>query len=84
MRVFDKFGFGLRVRSRLLTRIYPFESFLGINGKPVIEYEVREVKRTERVGVARRRHRKNGETTVRRLLGRQNGLNATAAATPLK
>ncbi|MEH2038468.1 IS110 family transposase [Nostoc sp.] len=62
MSVFDKFGFGLRVRSRLLTRIYPFESFLGINGKPVIEYEVREVKRTER-------DRKNGETTVRRLAG---------------
>ncbi|MEH2442292.1 MAG: hypothetical protein V7K16_18885 [Nostoc sp.] len=51
-----------RARSRLLTRIYPFESFLGINGKPVIEYEVREVKRTER-------DRKNGETTVRRLAG---------------
>ncbi|MEH2032735.1 MAG: hypothetical protein V7K67_24405 [Nostoc sp.] len=62
MSVFDKFGFGLRVRSRLLTRIYPFESFLGINGKPVIEYEVREVKRTER-------DRKNGETTVKRLAG---------------
>ncbi|MEH2217439.1 MAG: transposase [Nostoc sp.] len=60
--VFDKFGFGLRVRSRLLTRIYPFESFLGVNGKPVIEYEVREVKKTER-------DRKNGETTVRRLAG---------------
>ncbi|MDZ8239710.1 MAG: transposase [Nostoc sp. ChiQUE01a] len=62
MDVFDKFGFGLRVRSRLLTRIYPFESFLGVNGKPVIEYEVREVKKTER-------DRKNGETTVRRLAG---------------
>ncbi|MEH1833263.1 MAG: hypothetical protein V7L29_14600 [Nostoc sp.] len=62
MRVFDNFGFGLRVRSRLLTRIYPFESFLGINRKLVIEYEVREVKRTER-------NRKNGETTVRRLAG---------------
>ncbi|MEH1786755.1 MAG: hypothetical protein V7L23_14540 [Nostoc sp.] len=62
MSVFDKFGFGLRVRSRLLTRIYPFESFLGINGRPVIEYEVREVKKTER-------DRKNGETTVRRIAG---------------
>lgn len=62
MNVFDNFGFGLRVRSRLLTRIYPFESFLGVNGKPVIEYEVREVKKTER-------DRKNGETTVRRLAG---------------
>ncbi|MDZ7969068.1 MAG: hypothetical protein RM368_29640 [Nostoc sp. DedSLP03] len=39
MSVFDKFGFGLRVRSRLLTRIYPFESFLGVNGRPVIEYD---------------------------------------------
>ncbi|MBD2167105.1 transposase [Calothrix membranacea FACHB-236] len=62
MSVFDKFGFGLRVRSRLLTRIYPFESFLGVNGKPVIEYEVREVKKTER-------DRKNGKTTVKRLAG---------------
>ncbi|MBN4004774.1 transposase [Nostoc sp. LPT] len=62
MSVFDKFGFGLRVRSRLLTRIYPFESFLGVNGRLVIEYEVREVKKTER-------DRKNGETTVRRLAG---------------
>jgi hypothetical protein len=62
MSVFDKFGFGLRVRSRLLTRIYPFESFLGVNGKPVIEYEVREVKKTER-------DRKNGETTVKRVAG---------------
>ncbi|MHC5713810.1 MAG: IS110 family transposase [Nostoc sp.] len=62
MSVFDKFGFGLRVRSRLLTRIYPFESFLGVNGKSVIEYEVREVKRTARV-------RRNGETIVKRLAG---------------
>ncbi|MEH2372526.1 IS110 family transposase [Nostoc sp.] len=62
MTVFDKFGFGLRVRSRLLTRIYPFESFLGVNGKPVIEYEVREVKKTER-------ERQNGETIVKRLAG---------------
>ncbi len=62
MSVFDKFGFGLRVRSRLLTRIYPFKSFLGVDGRPVIEYEVREIKRTER-------DRRNGETIVRRLAG---------------
>lgn len=62
IKVFDKFGFGLRVRSRLLTRIYPFESFLGVDGKPVIEYEVREVKKTER-------DRKNGETIVKRIAG---------------
>jgi hypothetical protein len=62
MSVFDKFGFGLRVRSRLLTRIYPFESFVGINGKPVIEYEVREVKKPVRI-------RKDGETIIRHLAG---------------
>jgi hypothetical protein len=62
MQVFNKFGFGLRVRARLLTRIYPFESFLGVDGKPVIQYEVREVKKTER-------DRKNGETHVKRLAG---------------
>lgn len=62
IKVFDKFGFGLRVRGRLLTRIYPFESFLGVDGRPVIEYEVREVKKTER-------DRKNGETIVKRLAG---------------
>ncbi|MDZ8261719.1 hypothetical protein [Nostoc sp. ChiQUE01b] len=45
-----------------MTRIYPFESFLGVNGRPVIEYEVREVKKTKR-------ERKDGETTVRRLAG---------------
>jgi hypothetical protein len=50
------------VRSRLLTRIYPFESFLGVNGKPVIEYEVREVKKTER-------DRRGGETIIRRTAG---------------
>ena len=70
MSVFNKFGFGLRVRSRLLTRIYHFESFLGVNGRPVIEYEVREVKRTERDRVPRAGgDRKNSETTVRRLAG---------------
>ena len=66
MSVFDQFGFGLRVRSRLLTRIYPFKSFLGVNGKPVVEYEVREVRRTERDAYGSKL-RKNGETTVRRL-----------------
>jgi len=62
MDLFDKFGFGLRVRSRLLTRIYPFESFLGIDGKQVIESEVKEVKKIER-------DRKNGGNIVKRLPG---------------
>jgi hypothetical protein len=35
---FDMFGFGLRVRSMILSHIYPLESFLGANGKPIIEY----------------------------------------------
>ncbi|MBD2415070.1 transposase [Nostoc calcicola FACHB-389] len=44
--IFDGFNFGLRIRARLLSRIYPFEAFLS-NGKQLIEREVREVKRKE-------------------------------------
>jgi hypothetical protein len=62
MKIFDKFGFGLRIRSRLLSRIYPFESFLGINNKPLIEYEVREIKKTER-------ERTDGQTVVKKTAG---------------
>jgi hypothetical protein len=62
IKVFDKFGFGLRIRSRLLSRIYPFESFLGINNKPVVEYEVREIKKTER-------ERIEGQTVVKKMAG---------------
>ena len=62
VEVFDQFGFGLRVRSRLLTRIYPFKFFLGIDGKQVIESEVKEVKKIER-------DRKNGENIIKRLSG---------------
>ncbi|MCV3216679.1 hypothetical protein OGM63_24780 [Plectonema radiosum NIES-515] len=47
-QIFDLFGFGLRVRSRLLSRIYPFEAFLSADGKPLIEHEVREVKKVEK------------------------------------
>lgn len=60
-KVFDKFGFGLRVRARLLSRIYPFEAFLT-NGKPLIEYEVKEVKKVEKVRI-------NGKTIVKRSPG---------------
>ncbi|MBW4676735.1 MAG: hypothetical protein KME52_22815 [Desmonostoc geniculatum HA4340-LM1] len=45
-QVFDSFNFGLRIRARLLSRIYPFEAFLT-NGKQLIEREVREVKKKE-------------------------------------
>ncbi|RUT08447.1 hypothetical protein DSM106972_016150 [Dulcicalothrix desertica PCC 7102] len=60
-KVFDKFGFGLRVRARLLSRIYPFEAFLT-NGKQLIEYEVKEVKKVEKARV-------NGKTVVKRSPG---------------
>ncbi len=36
-QVFDNFGFGLRIRARLLSRIYPFEGFLLPNGRLWIE-----------------------------------------------
>ena len=46
--VFDLFGFGLRIRSRLLSRIYPFESFLLPSGRLWIEREYREAKKTQK------------------------------------
>jgi len=61
-QIFDKFGFGLRVRARLLSRVYPFNAFLGIDGKAIIEYELREVKRVER-------ERRNGQNTIKRSPG---------------
>lgn len=61
-QIFDKFGFGLRIRSRLLSRIYPFESFLGTDRKSVVEYEVREIKKTER-------ERTDGQTVVKKTAG---------------
>lgn len=56
--IFDAFGFGLRVRGRLLSRIYPFEAFLSAERKPLIEYEVKEVKRVEK-------ERRDGVSVVR-------------------
>ena len=44
IEVFDRFGFGLRIKARLLTRIYPFEAFL-VNGKPLIEHEMKGKRR---------------------------------------
>lgn len=41
--VFDKFRFGSKTRAVILCRIYPFESFLGPDGKPIIRIEYREV-----------------------------------------
>ena len=66
LAVFDEFGFGLRVRSRLLTRIYPFESFLAIDGKPVIEYVVVSRKPT---GDTKRVKRNRSRDTFKLRLG---------------
>ncbi|MEH2087799.1 IS110 family transposase [Nostoc sp.] len=60
-QVFDGFNFGLRIRARLLSRIYPFEAFLT-NGKQLIEREVREVKKKEVT-------RENGKSVVKFLPG---------------
>ena len=57
-QIFDKFEFGLRVRARLLSRIYPFESFLLPNGRVWIEHEYREIKKAER-------EYKDGQTLVK-------------------
>lgn len=65
--IFDAFGFGLRVRcrddnalrTRLLSRIYPFEAFLSAEGKPLIEHEVREVKKVEK-------ERRDGVNVIKR------------------
>ncbi|MEH2140853.1 IS110 family transposase [Nostoc sp.] len=59
--IFDQFNFGLRIRARLLSRIYPFEAFLS-NGKPLIEREVREVKKKQV-------SRENGKSVVKFLPG---------------
>ncbi|MBH8578386.1 transposase, partial [Nostocaceae cyanobacterium CENA369] len=56
-QVFDLFKFGLRIRARLLSRIYPFEAFL-VDGRPLIEREVREVKKKEVT-------RENGKAVVK-------------------
>ena len=46
IQVFNKFGFGMRIKARLLTRIYPFEAFLA-NGKPLIEHEMKGKRRVK-------------------------------------
>jgi hypothetical protein len=60
--VFDKFSFGIRVRARLLSRVYPFEGFLTDGKEQLIEYERREVKKTER-------ERRDGQTVIKRSAG---------------
>ena len=55
-RVFDKFGFGERVRAILLSQIYPLENYLSDEGKPIVIY---------------RRGRNSGKTTKRYLSRRR-------------
>ena len=45
--IFDRFGFPLKIRANILTRIYPFESFLNEEGTEWIEYRVKEVEKLE-------------------------------------
>ena len=54
-KIFDSFGFGLKTRARLLSRIYPFESFLLPNGKPWIE-------RTQKLASPTKRSRRRKST----------------------
>ena len=44
LKILDKFYFPLRTKARLLTRIYPFESFLLPEGKVWRERQMKEVK----------------------------------------
>ncbi|MBN3905133.1 MAG: transposase [Nostoc sp. NMS1] len=61
-QIFDQFNFGLRIRARLLSRIYPFEAFLSSDGKQLTEREVREVKKKQVT-------RENGKSVVKFLPG---------------
>ena len=38
MRVFNKFGLGLRISGIVLSQIYPFENFLDPEGKPIEQW----------------------------------------------
>lgn len=49
--VFAQFGFGLRVQGILLSQIYPIESYLGEDGKPIVQ-----VKRGKNSGKPTARH----------------------------
>ncbi|MBW4573180.1 MAG: hypothetical protein KME31_36040 [Tolypothrix carrinoi HA7290-LM1] len=45
-----------------ISRIYPFEAFLSAEGKPLIEYEVKEVKKVEK-------ERRDGQNIIKRSPG---------------
>jgi hypothetical protein len=47
--VFDKWGFGRRVQAILLSQIFPIESFLDENNKPIIEWGKCRTKKDKRI-----------------------------------
>ncbi|MGP1383267.1 MAG: IS110 family transposase [Thainema sp.] len=53
--VFDDFGFSPKIRAVLLSRIFPFEKFLGSDGKPIVEYVYSDSSRRKNKKTKRRR-----------------------------
>lgn len=47
--IFDKWGFGRRVQAILLSQIFPIESFLDDDGKPIIEWGKSRRKKDKRI-----------------------------------
>ncbi|MFN5726992.1 MAG: IS110 family transposase, partial [Pseudanabaena sp.] len=47
--VFDKWGFGHRVQAIILSQIFPIESFLDDNGKPIIQWGKSRRKKDKRI-----------------------------------
>lgn len=71
--IFDRFGFGLRTGSILLSEIYPFEDYLGADGNPIIVIRKgkHSGKPTRRYMSLRRFKKALGVAPVRKWSGRQ-------------
>jgi hypothetical protein len=41
-KVFARFGFGRRVEALLLSQLYPFENYVGTDGKPDIKIRIHQ------------------------------------------
>jgi hypothetical protein len=48
-QVFDKWGFGRRIQAILLSQIFPIESFLDDDGKPIIQWGKSRRKKDKRI-----------------------------------
>jgi len=58
-RVFARFGFGQRVQAILLSQIFPFEGFLGPDGRAIVKVRKgRESKKPSKKRISERRFRK--------------------------